>query len=122
LACSRVRSWRLHGWGQAEGGAGRIRHVQPVGDPLEYLQSGDALTVPHDVADLALCHATGDGQLGLTGSGVLADQLEHPAHVAVAQSLGHRGPLPERGWDLDQIGGSSGHAVGSSVASGCARA
>jgi len=60
LACPSVRSRGLHARGQAEGGAGRAWHVQPVSDPFEYFQSGDTLDIPHDVAGLALSHAAGN--------------------------------------------------------------
>ena len=102
---------RRYAWGEAQEGPGGVGHTQAVADALEQGDGLDLLVAAHDVADLALGQAAGDGDLGLAGSGVLAQQREEPSDVTAAQGRGGLGSLPQRVRDLDQIVGAAGHTV-----------
>jgi len=75
--------------------------LQAIGDALEPREATDDLCSAHDVADLALSHAAGNGDLRLTRASVLTHQREQSPDVAGLQRRNHLWPFPERAGDHD---------------------
>ena len=74
-----------------------VGHVEAVGDALEDLGVADLADAVDDFADPALAEADCGGDAHLAEPGVLAEQPEQGAHVALAQGLADVGAFPEGG-------------------------
>ena len=83
--------------GEAEQDPGVVGHVEAVGDALEDVGVADAPDAVDDFADPALAEADRGGDAHLAEPGVLAEQPEQRAHVALAQRLADVGAFPEGG-------------------------
>jgi hypothetical protein len=84
---------------QAEQPARVVGHVQTVGDSGQHVEGRDSSATfgTHDDADLALRHADGNADAGLTGSSVLPHQAKQRASVAFLKRRKDIGALPESG-------------------------
>ncbi|GAA3110743.1 hypothetical protein GCM10017600_78200 [Streptosporangium carneum] len=80
--------------GQAEGHAGRVGHVQAVGDAFDDFERGDLNGPFHDLADLSLAEVHRDADAGLAGSGVLADEPEELPDVPTSEAFQDFRALP----------------------------
>jgi len=80
-----------------------VGHVQAVRDALEDLDLADLADVVDDFADPALPDVGCGADAHLADPGVLADQPEQRAHVALAQGLANVGAFPEGGRDRRRV-------------------
>ena len=74
-----------------------VGHVEAVGDALEDVRVADAPDAVDDFADPALAEADRGADAHLAEPGVLLEQPEQRAHVALAQRLADVGAFPEGG-------------------------
>ena len=98
-----------------------IGHVQAVGDALEDPGIANIADAVDDLADPALPDVGCGADAELADSGVLADQPEQRAHVALAQGLADVGAFPEGGGYRRRVECAWTHGVPSIVPSPGAR-
>ena len=98
-----------------------VGHVQAIGDALKDLGVADLADAVDDLADPALTQADRSGDAHLTEPGVLAQQPEQGAHVALAKRVADVGAFPEGGGYRRRVECAWTHGVPSIVPSPGAR-